>query len=467
MKTKVDTFVAGSCARWIAAAVLLSGCGDDVTSTSDSNGSAESTVGTPIGSTGAESMSGGTDSQSGSATTNDASSTSDSGTTMGGTEATDTEGRTSGTSGSGTDSAGETGTETETDSDGTGSDTGTDTDTETTGGTEDNVVCAEGELEAFSDDFTADLGQWVLDPKWAYADGGAWGQMAGDGVMASQWNVGGGGCPTTQRVVMADPVDIGAGGILRFAHSGALAQLDTLRVIASTDDGVTWDEVIAYDDTDGPTAVEADIAVDVSGFSGSVRFGFEYDNVCGDPLGVTWVLDDVGVCEPQQCEDGQVAVFTDDFEADTGDWILGTHWTYDDGLNFAQPGDGVMAGYWDTLGFAGGCPTTQRVELANPVALFGNASIAFSQAAQLSVNDTLRVLASDDDGVTWQIVGEYDNTAGLTLAAESLEFIDLGGVAGGPVRIAFEFENICGDAQGVEWGLDDVVVCSDDGVLPS
>ena len=167
--------------------------------------------------------------------------------------------------------------------------------------------------------------------------------MAGDGVMASRWNVGGGGCPTTQRVVMADPVDIGSAGVLRFAHSGELAQLDTLRVIASTDDGVTWNEVIAYDDTDGPTAVEANIEVDVSGFSGSVRFGFEYDNVCGDPLGVTWVLDDVGICEPQQCENGQVAVFTEDFEADTGDWLLGTHWTYDDGLNFAQPGDGVMA----------------------------------------------------------------------------------------------------------------------------
>ncbi len=453
MKTWRDFFGTGFCGRWVAAAVLLTGCGDDVTSTSDSNGSAESTVGTPIGSTGGASMSDGSGSQDGSAATTEGLSMSDGGTTGGGTQATDTEGRTSDTGEPDTDTNGETGT---------GTDTDRDTETDTTGGTQDNVLCAAGEREAFADEFTADLGQWVLDAKWAYADGGAWGQMAGDGVMASRWNVGGGGCPTTQRVVMADPVDIGAAAVLRFAHSGELAQLDTLRVIASTDDGATWDEVIAYDNTDGPTAVETNIELDVSGFSGSVRFGFEYDNVCGDPLGVTWVLDDVGICEPQQCENGQVAVFTEDFEADTGDWVLGTHWTYDDGLNFAQPGDGVMAGYWDTLGFGGGCPTTQRVELADPLSLFGNASIAFSQAAQLSTNDTLRVLASDDDGVTWQTVAEYDNTAGLSLAAESLEFIDLSSVAGGPVRIAFEFENICGDAQGVEWGLDDIVVCSDD-----
>ena len=145
--------------------------------------------------------------------------------------------------------------------------------------------------------------------------------------------------------------------------------------------------------------------------------------------------------------------------------MLGTNWMYADGVDFAQAGDGVMAGIWDTLGFGGGCPTTQRVEMADTVVAGGVVSLRFSQAAQLSTNDTLRVLVSTDDGVTWEIVQEYDDTDGLVQNVESLIDIDLTPWAG-PIRIAFEFENICGDAFGVEWGIDDVLIC-EQGVLPS
>lgn len=458
----------------VLAAAVLTACGDDTSVVTDSNGNSGSTTGGATESGGMSmgeslSMSGDTGQQdgSGSATTTDGTSTGSGGASMGRTEGS---GESSGSSGELSATGGSSGsTSMESDSD---SDADSDTDGETEGGEStggeggDDDGCPEGEVAAFSDDFSADMGQWVLDAKWAYADGGDWGQMVGDGVMASAWNVGGAGCPTTQRVVMTDAISLGDVATLSFAHSGELANLDTLRVIASTDDGATWQEVEAYDEATGPDAVEATVTVDVSAFAGGdVRFGFEYDNVCGDPLGVTWVLDDVLVCEPEPpelCADGQFAAYVEDFEVDDGDWILGTHWAYADGLDFAQPGDGVMAGIWDTLGFGAGCPTTQRVELAEPVDLFGNATLAFSQAAQLSTNDTLRVLASSDDGATWQIVGEYDDTAGLTLLAESDELIDIAAIAAaGPVRVAFEFENICGDALGVEWGVDDVVLCSD------
>ena len=467
----------GACSRWVVAAAVLAGCGDDTSVVTDSSGNSGSTTGGATESAGvttgvSASMSGDTGEHdgSGSATTTDATTSGSGGASMGRTQGSDETGSSSGELSAGGGSSGSTSMASGSGSEaGTGSDTEAETDGgESTGGEGNGSSgeCPAGELAAFSDGFTADLGQWVLDPKWAYADGADWGQLAGDGVMASAWNVGGGGCPTTQRVVMTDAVSLGDVATLRFAHAGELANLDTLRVIASTDDGLTWQEVEAYDDMTGPGAVETVVEVDVSAFAGGdVRFGFEYDNVCGDPLGVTWVLDDVVVCEPappESCADGQFAAYVEDFEVDDGDWILGTHWAYADGLDFAQPGDGVMAGIWDTLGFDGGCPTTQRVELADPVALFGNATLGFSQAAQLSTNDTLRVLASSDDGATWQVVGEYDDTAGLTLLAESDELIDIATVAAaGPVRVAFEFENICGDALGVEWGVDDVVLCSD------
>ncbi len=459
--------------------MLLVACGDDTTVATGTDGNSGGTSGGEAASD--------SDSNSASASDSDtaaSNSASDSAGSTGGTgetgvtEASDSDSDTRGEdTGSGDTSTGSVRDTDDTDSgdtetgdtDSGGTDTADtddtdsgDTDDTETGGMEEDPLCGD-QLSVFSDDFTVDLGQWELDPKWAYADGGAWGQMAGDGVMASAWNVGGGGCPTTQRVVMTDPVDLGSMGTLRFAHSGALAQFDTLRVIASTDDGATWEEVVAYDDMTGPGAVETVVEVDVAAYGGGpVRFGFEYDNVCGDPLGVTWVLDDVAVCEPELCAGGQVVALFEDFEADNGDWVLGTHWLYDDGVGFSQPGDGVMAGYWDLLGFNAGCPTTQRFELAEPVDVFGNTTLAFSQAAQLAANDTLRVLASSDDGITWDVVGEWDSAAGLSLLAESQELLDLSAIAAaGPVRIAFEFDNICGDALGVEWGIDDVLICTD------
>lgn len=460
----------------MAAATLLVACGDDTTSVTGTDGNSGGTTGEAS----ASDSNSGTESDSDSAASNSASDSAGSSggasSTSGGSEGSESDTRDVDTdSGDTTSSGGDTddaGTDTDgstTDDSGTDGSTTDDSDTgETeTGGTEEDPLC--GDLvSVFSDDFSVDLGQWQLDAKWAYADGGAWGQMAGDGVMASAWNVGGGGCPTTQRVVMTDPVDLGNEGTLRFAHSGELAELDTLRVIASTDDGATWEEVAAYDDMTGPGAMEAVVELDVAAYGGGpVRFGFEYDNVCGDPLGVTWVLDDVAVCEPELCEGGQVVALFEDFEGDDGAWILGTHWLYDDGVGFAQPGDGVMAGYWDQLGFAAGCPTTQRFELAEPVDLFGNASLAFSHAAQLSTNDTLRVLASSDDGLSWDVVGEWDSAAGLSLLAETQELLDLSAIAAeGPVRIAFEFDNICGDALGVEWGVDDVLICTDPAPSP-
>ena len=51
------------------------------------------------------------------------------------------------------------------------------------------------------------------------------------------------------------------------------------------------------------------------------------------------------------------------------------------------------------------------------------------------------------------------------LRSSTLVDLDLSPWAG-PVRVAFEFDNVCGDAFGVEWGIDDVLICEQN-VLPT
>ena len=75
------------------------------------------------------------------------------------------------------------------------------------------------------------------------------------------------------------------------------------------------------------------------------------------------------------------------------------------------------------------------------------------------------VRRSRDDGVTWETAEEYDDMSGLVQNVETLVDLDLSPWAG-PVRVAFEFDNVCGDAFGVEWGIDDVLICEQN-VLPT
>jgi hypothetical protein len=81
--------------------------------------------------------------------------------------------------------------------------------------------------------------------------------------------------------------------VLEFSSTAAICDRDTLSVQASGDGGVTWTTV------DNPTNRSSwgSSAYNLASFIGksAVRIGFRFSNVCGDPCGVSWSIDEVRV----------------------------------------------------------------------------------------------------------------------------------------------------------------------------
>ena len=156
-------------------------------------------------------------------------------------------------------------------------------------------VCMTG-CQLFYDGFEGGTGDWELGGVWA-ADGIA---MEGDTSLHGYWNRLGGGCPVTSAAKMSSDVDLrGAGAAtLRFFQTGFFAEFDTLRVIVSTDGGGLWVTAATPDPLPLDTATWNEQVIDLSPWIGRprVRFGFEFDNICGDPYGVDWYIDEVSIC---------------------------------------------------------------------------------------------------------------------------------------------------------------------------
>jgi hypothetical protein len=71
-----------------------------------------------------------------------------------------------------------------------------------------------------------------------------------------------------------------------------MAFRDTLRILASRDGGDSWFVLREPDDLSSAWSQQR-IPLPPEP---RIRFAFELENVCGDPLGIDWSIDDVAVC---------------------------------------------------------------------------------------------------------------------------------------------------------------------------
>lgn len=83
--------------------------------------------------------------------------------------------------------------------------------------------------------------------------------------------------------------------VLSFNHYGEQSFNDTLRVLLSTDGGQSWEEAAVVPE---PNFEWNPVRLELPRWAGEprVRVAFDFHNVCGDPYGVRWWLDDVALC---------------------------------------------------------------------------------------------------------------------------------------------------------------------------
>lgn len=82
---------------------------------------------------------------------------------------------------------------------------------------------------------------------------------------------------------------------LRFVQYGRISFNDTIAVQVSTDGGATWTTASSVPE---PTFTWTEEVIDLAPWAdrSHVRFAFWFHNVCGDPHGVEWQIDDVSIC---------------------------------------------------------------------------------------------------------------------------------------------------------------------------
>lgn len=157
-----------------------------------------------------------------------------------------------------------------------------------------------------------------------------------------------------------------------------------------------------------------------------------------------------------ECPDG-IDVFTDGFEDGAGAWSLHPRWSVVLHADAPQ-GSSVLWGHWENWDV--GCPVSADATLQFELDL-STAAVAqlhFEQIGEVCDLDALRVEIEDPS------TGE--STALLepspTLNAWTHYAQDLSPWAGrSSVRLTLGFDNVCGDACGVNWRIDELRVCTD------
>jgi hypothetical protein len=157
-------------------------------------------------------------------------------------------------------------------------------------------------------------------------------------------------------------------------------------------------------------------------------------------------------CELSLVDPAGRVVFCDGFEGGLGAWSVESFWGLD---STAFRGTRSLRGFWGG-NTSTGCGITRSTYLARDLDLSGatSARLEFRHRAVVGARDRLYVLVSTNRGATWTSI---DNPGGS--GSFVLRNLDLSAYAGSPsVRIGFRFDNICGDADGVTWWIDDVAV---------
>ncbi len=155
-------------------------------------------------------------------------------------------------------------------------------------------------------------------------------------------------------------------------------------------------------------------------------------------------------CELSLSDPSASVIFCDGFEHGLGAWTVENHW----GTNStAYAGSYSLRGYWG--GSSSDCGITRSTYLASDIDLTGvtSATLEYRHSAIVGSSDHLYVLVSTAGGASWTPIDGPGGSGGFALRT-----VDLSAYAGMPVRIAFRFNNVCGDAYGVTWWVDDVAV---------
>ena len=124
-------------------------------------------------------------------------------------------------------------------------------------------------------------------------------------MLRGWWENGELGCPVTSSADMTVDVDLGTARspVLAFSHAGGASTNDTLRIMVSTSRGAIWDQALVLNSPGETLQLEhfEPVVVDLEPWVGqrTVRFGFEFTNVCGDPFGVLWYINDVSICDQE------------------------------------------------------------------------------------------------------------------------------------------------------------------------
>lgn len=157
-------------------------------------------------------------------------------------------------------------------------------------------------------------------------------------------------------------------------------------------------------------------------------------------------------CEVTLSDPLATAVFCDGFEAGLGNWGTDGRWsTY----AMSATGNYSYNGYWGG-NTATGCNITNRGWMAHPVDLRGymTATLKFTDQVVAGSADSLLVFVSTNGGVSSTLLGASGPSAFWTPRTFDLTPY----VGNASVQVRFVFQNICGDSDGVDWYVDDVLI---------
>lgn len=154
------------------------------------------------------------------------------------------------------------------------------------------VTCPDGEV--FADGFENGVGPWDLHPRWSVVQEPE--AFEGDAVLWGYWSEPGVGCPVvaTAALMMSLDLSTATSATLHFEQIGEACEFDTLWVRVSEQTGPVSMLPEPIPAGDRWTHYSADLTPWVGRSSVQLVLGF--DNICGDPCGVSWQIDALRVC---------------------------------------------------------------------------------------------------------------------------------------------------------------------------